>query len=67
MRLFHGGIIHLRAPEGPRVSPWAADLGIIAAEGNRPSAAVYLTEDECRELSKRLAEFVVADTQREDG
>lgn len=64
MRLTGGGSVSLRAPE--RGEAWAADLGVIAAEGERPSAAVYLTEDECRRLAQWLNDMVSTTRASED-
>ena len=56
MRLDHGGSVTLIA--SGRGETWAGDLGVIASEGERPSASVYLTADECLKLARWL-EWVV--------
>ena len=55
MRLASGATVGVRAPE--RGEAWAADLSIIAAEGERPSAACYLTATECLRLGRWLLDM----------
>jgi len=45
MKLSFGGSFGLRAAE--KGESWCADLSVVAAEHQRPSAAVYLTASEC--------------------
>lgn len=52
MNLSFGGRLTILAPE--RGESWAADLSIVASEGKKPSAAVYLTASECRYLATWL-------------
>lgn len=59
MKLGFGGSLMIYAPECGE--SWAADLGIIASEGKKPSAAVYLTASECRHVAQWLN--TMADTK----
>lgn len=58
-QLAFGGSLFIRAPE--RGESWAAYLGVIAFEGDKPSAAVYLTASECRYIAQWLDEMAGVD------
>lgn len=62
MRLAAGGIVNVRAPENG--DAWAADISVIAAEGERHSAAAYLTAEECYRLGARLLDMAARSRRR---